>query len=232
MAPSKDFADTSGANAQQADESRNEDLEKVESGEKDSSDHGTPPADKERRRSSIPQNYTSDGKRIITEYECDLVTGHNWPTWKKWMLLSSIFAVQVSMNFNTSVYPSAVPALAEYWQISEQGARVGQMIFLILYAFGCELWAPWSEEFGRWPILQYDVLSTIDDCQRADTDYRISLFLVNMWQLPAALAPNWASVVVARALVGHIRIDLEIAELTLAGWSLLGWRLCHYWYGC
>lgn len=29
------------------------------------------------------------------------------------------------------------------------------MIFLILYAFGCEPWAPWSEEFGRWPILQY-----------------------------------------------------------------------------
>ena len=25
-----------------------------------------------------------------------------WPTWKKWMLLSSIFTVQVSMNFNTS----------------------------------------------------------------------------------------------------------------------------------
>lgn len=58
------------------------------------------------------------------------------------------------------------------------------MIFLILYAFGCELWAPWSEEMGRKPILQ------------------LSLFLVNVWQIPVALAPNFATVMVWRALGG------------------------------
>jgi MFS family permease len=58
------------------------------------------------------------------------------------------------------------------------------MIFLILYAFGCELWAPWSEELGRKPILQ------------------LSLFLVNIWQLPVALAPNFASVMIGRVLGG------------------------------
>jgi len=58
------------------------------------------------------------------------------------------------------------------------------MIFLILYAFGCELWAPWSEELGRKPILQ------------------LSLLLVNIWQLPVALAPNFATVMVGRALGG------------------------------
>lgn len=49
---------------------------------------------------------------------------------------------------------------------------------------GSELWAPWSEEFGRWPILQ------------------LSLFLVNMWQIPCALAPNFGTILVARALGG------------------------------
>lgn len=98
-----------------------------------------------------------DGKRIITEEECWDALGYSWPSWKKWMLISSIFAVQLSMNFNTSVYPNAVPLLAEHFNVSQQAARVGQMIFLVLYAFGCELWAPWSEEFGRWPILQYVV---------------------------------------------------------------------------
>ena len=58
------------------------------------------------------------------------------------------------------------------------------MIFLVLYAFGCELWAPWSEELGRKPILQ------------------LSLFLVNIWNLPVALAPNFASLMVGRALGG------------------------------
>lgn len=58
------------------------------------------------------------------------------------------------MNFNASVYANGVPLLTEKFGISEQAARVGQMIFLIAYAFGCELWAPWSEELGRWPVLQ------------------------------------------------------------------------------
>lgn len=65
------------------------------------------------------------------------------------------------MNFNASVYANGVPLLSEKFGISEQAARVGQMVFLIAYAFGCELWAPWSEELGRWPVLQ------------------LSLFLVN-----------------------------------------------------
>ena len=58
------------------------------------------------------------------------------------------------MNFNAAVYANGVGFLTEKFSISEQTARVGQMIFLICYAFGCELWAPWSEELGRWPILQ------------------------------------------------------------------------------
>ena len=106
------------------------------------------------RKSSIHPNIAEDGRRVITEDDCWDVLGYNWPTWKKWMLLSSIFAVQVSMNFNTSVFPSAIKQISKYWDVSEQIARLGQMIFLVLYAFGCELWAPWSEEFGRWPVLQ------------------------------------------------------------------------------
>ena len=101
------------------------------------------------------QHYTDDGRRIITEDECWHRLGYSWPKWKKWMLLSSVFAVQVSMNFNTSVYPNALTPLHKHFGIGEATARLGQMIFLVFYAFGCELWAPWSEEFGRWPILQY-----------------------------------------------------------------------------
>jgi len=97
---------------------------------------------------------------------------------------SVIFAIQVSMNFNTSLYGNAIGPLSEHYQIGEQKARVGQMIFLILYAFGSELWAPWSEEFGRWPILQ------------------LSLFFVNIWQIPCALSQNFGTIVVCRALGG------------------------------
>ena len=120
----------------------------------------------------------------ITEDDCYSELGYSFPKWKKWYILTVIFWVQVSMNFNTSLYSNAIPGISEEFGVSAQAARCGAMIFLVLYAFGCELWAPWSEEFGRWPIMQ------------------LSLFLVNIWQLPVALAPNFASIMVGRALGG------------------------------
>lgn len=106
---------------------------------------------------SAPSNtpkFTDDGKRIITEEECSHLIGYGWPSWKKWMLLTAIFIVQVQMNFNTSVYPNAIGPVSEHFGVTEMTARLGQALYLIFYAFGCELWAPWSEEFGRWKILQ------------------------------------------------------------------------------
>ncbi|ODM18621.1 hypothetical protein SI65_05238 [Aspergillus cristatus] len=130
------------------------------------------------------QSTRSDGKRELKESDCYEILAYCWPRWKKWMYLAAIAGVQVSMNFNTSVFPNAVKPLSKAFDISEQHARTAQMIYLVTYSIGCELWAPWSEEFGRWPILQ------------------LSMFLINIWQLPAALAPNWGSILVARGLGG------------------------------
>ncbi|OJD14099.1 hypothetical protein AJ78_05520 [Emergomyces pasteurianus Ep9510] len=126
----------------------------------------------------------SPSKRELREYECYEKLGYSFPKYEKWLILTVVFAVQMSMNFNTSVYPNATTQLSEHFNVSMQDARLGQMIFLIAYAFGCELWAPWSEEYGRWFIMQ------------------ASLLLVNIWQLPCALAPSFKSVLVGRFLGG------------------------------
>ncbi|DAA74757.1 TPA_exp: putative MFS multidrug transporter [Trichophyton benhamiae CBS 112371] len=108
----------------------------------------------------------------------------SYPCWKKWTILVIIFFVQVSMNFNTSIYANAIVPMASHFSISEATARLGQMSFLIAYAFGSELWAPWSEELGRWPVMQ------------------LSLLLVNIWQVLCALAPNFSYIVAGRTLGG------------------------------
>jgi predicted MFS family arabinose efflux permease len=99
------------------------------------------------------------------------------------MYLCSVAIIQIAMNYNTSVYPNLITPLTEEFGITEQKARTGQMIYLLFYSFGCELWAPWSEEFGRWPILQ------------------LSETLINIFILPAALANNFGSILAGRALV-------------------------------
>ena len=139
----------------------------------------------------------SPEKRELKEDECYEELGYCWPRWKKWMYLMAVACVQVSMNFNTSVYPNAVKPLSKAFNIGEQEARTGQMIYLVTYSIGCELWAPWSEEFGRWPILQ------------------LSMFLINIWQIPAALAPNWGTIVVARGLVSLLFLGALLGLLKL-----------------
>jgi hypothetical protein len=146
--------------------------------------------DNERNHTENPTDYAADvadkhhyqkfgtyDRYEITEEDCYDELGFSFPTWKKWTILSIVFMVQVSMNFNTSLYSNAVGGISEEFNVSSQAARVGAAVFLITYAFGCELWAPWSEELGRWPIL-------------------------HIWQIPVGIAPNFATIVVCRALGG------------------------------
>ncbi|KAJ6086246.1 hypothetical protein N7486_010527 [Penicillium sp. IBT 16267x] len=130
------------------------------------------------------EDASPDGRIILTEDMCYDKLGYSFSENRKWMIIGVIFLVQVSMNFNTSLYSNGLSGISEEFGVSMQAARCGAMIFLVLYAFGCELWAPWSEELGRKPILQ------------------LSLLFVNIFQLPVALAPNFASIMVGRALGG------------------------------
>ncbi|KAL2005596.1 hypothetical protein VTN00DRAFT_10089 [Thermoascus crustaceus] len=158
------------------------DLEKQDSSDgtrRAQSPNGQATADHDEKKSDQP-----DGKIELKESDCYDKLGFSYPNWKKWLIITIIFAVQVSMNFNASLYADAVTLLSSNFGISEQAARVGQMIFLVAYAFGSELWAPWSEEFGRWPVMQ------------------LSLTLVNIWQIPCAVAPNFATIIVCRGLGG------------------------------
>lgn len=74
--------------------------------------------------------------------------------------------------------------MSKEFGISEAQARYGQMAFLITYAFGCELWAPFSEDLGRKWVMQ------------------ASLFLVNVFQLLPALSNDFRYVIAGRVLGG------------------------------
>ncbi len=140
----------------------------------------SPPSDDK----ANPATTREDGKIEIKEEDCKDKLGYAFSPFRKWTILTVIFWVQVSMNFNTSIYANAVQPLTKAFKITGQAARVGQMIYLVAYAFGSELWAPWSEDLGRWPILQ------------------LSLFLVNVWEIPCALAPNFSTIIGFRFLGG------------------------------
>ncbi|KAI0521740.1 major facilitator superfamily domain-containing protein [Xylaria bambusicola] len=139
----------------------------------------TPPGHEERR------GVENEPKDLITELTNPEILASALPTYKKWVILTVIFLVQTSMNFNTSLYANGQSGMAKAFNVSRQTTVTGAAVFLITYAFGCELWAPWSEEIGRKIVLQ------------------CSLFLVNVCCLPVALAPQgMTSIIVGRAFGG------------------------------
>jgi MFS family permease len=119
---------------------------------------------------------------VLDERSNRSATAYAWSTKKKWILLTIVAFCQVSMNFNAAVYSNAVEGIDSTFGISN--ARLGMTAFLIPYAIGCELWAPWSEELGRWPIMQ------------------ASLALTNLSILVCALTTNFQGIIGGRIMGG------------------------------
>jgi len=84
-----------------------------------------------------------DGKVELTEEDIEDKLGYAYPEWKKWLILVIILCIQTSMNSNASMYGSGLDGIVEKYGVSETVGRLGQSMFLIAYAFGCEFWAPW-----------------------------------------------------------------------------------------
>ncbi|RYO75391.1 hypothetical protein DL766_005619 [Monosporascus sp. MC13-8B] len=132
-------------------------------------------------------SFTEDGLRYqlkATDPGVMEQLGFGFPFKKKWRILCIIFLIQVSMNLNTTLYSSGIAGMSEEFHISTQTATWGAAVFLLAYAFGCEFWAPWSEEYGRKWVL------------------RLSMLLVNLFGIWAALATSFNQVIAARVLGG------------------------------
>ena len=94
---------------------------------------------------------------------------------RKWTIALVISCVQISMNMNTSIYSNAITGVMDEFHVSAQTFRVGAAVFLIMYAIGSLLWAPWSEELGRKPVLQLSLFLVNGKLSRISS----SSFLVN-----------------------------------------------------
>jgi MFS family permease len=119
---------------------------------------------------------------ILDEHTSRNRTAYAWSSKRKWCLLTVVAFCQISMNLNASVYSNAVPLLNDYFGITH--ARMGMTAFLVAYAFGCEFWAPFSEEFGRWPVMQ------------------ASLGLTNISILICAMSNSFAGIIGGRIMGG------------------------------
>ena len=178
-------------------------------------DSAAPPAGRDPEKQAKMEKLGTNDKYEITEDDCYDELGYSYSNKKKWYILTIIFIVQVSMNFNTSLYGNAIGGISTEFNVSKQGARVGAAIFLILYAFGCELW----------------VSRDGDTIAELHTDTIAGSLVRGVWSLahPPALAWSCQSL----ADPGRHRAEFRHHyRLPRARRSVFGWRLRHARYDC
>lgn len=76
----------------------------VDVDEKGNSDKSSDPEETRHATGADLKELGTNDKYEITEEDCYNELGFKYPTWKKWYILTIIFWIQVSMNFNTSLY--------------------------------------------------------------------------------------------------------------------------------
>ncbi|UZJ57536.1 hypothetical protein CBS101457_006856 [Exobasidium rhododendri] len=106
------------------------------------------------------------------------------PNGKKWLILMLALALQAWANGISAVAAPAIGDISSDLNVSTAAGRVIQAIFLYGFAAGAVVLTPISEDYGRVPTQV------------------ISVVLLAIFQIPCALAPNFATIVVFRFLGG------------------------------
>jgi MFS family permease len=54
---------------------------------------------------------------------------------------------------STDLYLPALPGMAQYFQASAEEVNLTLILFFVFFAAGMLFWGPWSDKYGRRPIL-------------------------------------------------------------------------------
>ncbi|KAE8370233.1 major facilitator superfamily domain-containing protein [Aspergillus caelatus] len=123
-----------------------------------------------------------------------------WPKWRKWYITIMVSMLNVITTWCAGSISSGAPAIQSEFGVSGEVTTLCLSLYVLGYAVGPVLLAPLSEYFGRQPV------------------YVVSWFLLFIFQLPIALAPNIGTIIVCRFIAGFA----GGAPLTNTGGSISG----------
>ncbi|ANB15490.1 Flr1p [Sugiyamaella lignohabitans] len=111
---------------------------------------------------------------------------HNWPRWKRAMVVFQVMLLSCVTYMGSSIYTPGQLAIQEEFGVGHVVATLNLSIYVLGYGLGPMIFSPLSEEatFGRNII------------------YMVTLFLFFILQIPAALATNIGGLIVVRFITG------------------------------
>ncbi|CAI7578861.1 unnamed protein product [Penicillium bialowiezense] len=95
----------------------------------------------------------SDEKVILVDFEGD--HPQDWPAVRKWTVMATVSIPLFLMPLSSTITTPAVTAIADEFHItSSVTGPLALSLFLLMYSMGPILLGPFSELYGRWPVLQ------------------------------------------------------------------------------
>jgi MFS family permease len=95
----------------------------------------------------------SDEKVILVDFEGD--HPQDWPAKRKWTIMCTISIPLFLMPLSSTITTPTVSAIADDFHISSSiTGPLALSLFLLMYSMGPILLGPFSELYGRWPILR------------------------------------------------------------------------------
>ncbi|KAI2794319.1 Major facilitator superfamily multidrug transporter FLU1 [Penicillium oxalicum] len=127
-----------------------------------------------------------DKEEYVVEFSGidDPLHPQNWPTSKK--LLTAIILSWTTLNstFTSSIYSAAIHSVSSQFHISSEVSTLGLSLYVLGFAMGPIVWAPFSELQGRRPPLL------------------LSMFGFTIFQFAAATAENVQTIMLSRFFGG------------------------------
>ncbi|GAA6019837.1 hypothetical protein JCM10207_003716 [Rhodosporidiobolus poonsookiae] len=89
------------------------------------------------------------GDVVSWDSKDDPANPKNWSFTRRYLLVATLGATTMSSTFASSVFSSALPYVAEQYNVSEEVATLGVSLFILGYVVGPIIFAPLSEVQGR-----------------------------------------------------------------------------------
>ncbi|KAL3456047.1 major facilitator superfamily domain-containing protein [Aspergillus heterothallicus] len=107
-----------------------------------------------------------------------------WGYWRKWYITCFVSMLNVITCWCAGGFSSGATGIAAHFNVSTEVTTLCLSMYVLGFAIGPVLLAPLSEHYGRQPV------------------YLVSWFLMCLFQLPLALAPNIGTMIVCRFIAG------------------------------
>jgi len=124
------------------------------------------------------------GSYLIRATKDDKTNPRNWPNWKRYAVVGLAAWLNNMACLCVSGYSTGAEQLTEEFGVSAEIGTLGLSLFILGFALGPMFVAPLSEFFGRRPV------------------YLVSWGIFTIFQIPLAVAPNIATVLVCRFIQG------------------------------